>query len=158
MTSLIEFLQTFRGQMKTSRYKIWLRAFLLIQFSVLFGFYFIRDIANGYITWTWIVITIILFVPVGLLLSRIVPMQPDHEKRAITLSIDKVYLVLIWVLVIAKLAAGHIPELTVVADVIMCAILGIMSGRIGGIGLRVRALKHEHGFHKTEEHDGSKTI
>lgn len=146
MTSLLAFLQSFRGKMKTSRYKIWLRAFLLFQFSVLFGFYLIRDIANGYFTWTWVVITIILFVPVGLLLSRIVPMQPDHEKKAVTLSIDKVYLVLIWVLVIAKLVAGHIPEATVIADIIMCAILGIMSGRIGGIGLRVRSLKQKHQF------------
>jgi hypothetical protein len=150
LDSLINFLLSLRANMKTSRYKIWLRAFLLFQFSALFGFYFIRDIANGYFTWTWVVITIILFVPVGFLLSRIVPMQPDHEKKAVTLSIDKVYLVLIWVLVIAKLVAGHIPEATVIADIIMCAILGIMGGRIGGIGLRVRALKKEHRFIKND--------
>jgi hypothetical protein len=42
----------------------------------------------------------------------------------------------IWLLVIST------PE----ADFIMCAIIGIMFGRLGGIGLRVRHLKVQHGF------------
>ncbi|HIE57624.1 MAG TPA: hypothetical protein EYP88_05280 [Anaerolineales bacterium] len=137
--------------MKPSRYKIWLRAFLLFQFSLIFGFYFVRDIVNGYFTWMGVFITVILFIPVGFLLSRIVPMQADHEQKAVTLSIDKVYLMLIWVLVIAKLIAGHIPAATILADIIMSAILGIMGGRLGGIGLRVRTLKNEHGFRNTPQ-------
>lgn len=146
-----DLLTTLRSKMKTSRYKIWLRAFLLFQFSLIFGFYFVRDIANGYFTWMGVFITVILFIPVGFLLSRIVPMQADHEQKAVTLSIDKVYLMLIWVLVIAKLIAGHIPAATILADIIMSAILGIMGGRLGGIGLRVRTLKNEHGFRNTPQ-------
>ena len=37
--------------MKKSRFKIWLRAFLFLQFSAIFGFYFFRDIANGHFRW-----------------------------------------------------------------------------------------------------------
>lgn len=143
---LFTYLQSLRSELKKSRFKIWLRAFLFIQFSVIFGFYFIRDIANGYFRWEWIPLTFVLFVPVGFLMSRIVPMQADLEVRAITLSLDRVYLVLIWVLVIAKLILGHIPSLVYIADIIMCSILGIMSGRLGGIGIRVRQLKLKHGF------------
>jgi hypothetical protein len=73
-------------------------------------------------------------------------MQADLESKAVTLSLDKFYLVLIWVLVIAKLIASHIPSLVTISDFIMCAILGIMVGRLGGIGLRVRQLKIQHGF------------
>lgn len=143
---LFTYLQSLRSELKKSRFKIWLRAFLFIQFSVIFGFYFIRDIANGYFRWEWIPLTFVLFVPVGFLMSRIVPMQADLEVRAVTLSLDRVYLVLIWVLVIAKLILGHIPSLVYIADIIMCSILGIMSGRLGGIGIRVRQLKLKHGF------------
>jgi hypothetical protein len=79
-------------------------------------------------------------------MSRIVPIQADRESKAVTLSLDRVYLILIWVLVITKLITSHIPRLVPVSDVIMCAILGIMSGRLGGIGLRVRRLKMENDF------------
>jgi len=136
--------------MKKSRFKIWLRAVLFVLFSTLFTFYFLRDIANGYFTWIWVVISFAAFIPVGFLLSRIVPMRADLEARAVTLSLDRFYLVLIWVLVIAKLIASHIPSLIAISDAIMCSILGIMFGRLGGIGLRVRSLKRQHGFAKQD--------
>lgn len=132
--------------MKKSRFKIWLRAVLFLIFGALFTVYFFRDIANGYFTWGWAVLLFVLFVPVGFLLSRIVPMQVDKQARAVTLSLDRFYLVLIWVLVIAKLIVSRIPSLIAVSDVIMCAILGMMFGRLGGIGLRVRQLKMQHGI------------
>ena len=144
--SYFTYLKSFRGEMKKSRFKIWLRAFLFFQFSAMFSIYFFRDIGNGYFQWQWVPITFALFVPVGFLLSRIVPMQADLSAKAVTLSLDKIYLVLIWVLVIAKLIMGRIPSLVFVADIIMCSILGIMSGRLGGIGIRVRHLKIQHGF------------
>jgi predicted Na+-dependent transporter len=144
-------LQSFRGEMKKSRFKIWLRAGLFVIFGTLFTFYFVRDIGNGYSTWGKAGLLFLLFVPVGFLLSRIVPMQADLETRAVTLSLDKFYLVLIWVLVIAKLIASRIPSLVTISDVIMCAILGIMFGRLGGIGVRVRGLKEQHGFVKTKK-------
>lgn len=139
-------LKFLRGEMKKSRFKIRLRAGLFLVFGSLFMLYFIRDISNGYFTWRWVAILFVAFVPVGFLLSRIVPMQVDPEAKAVTLSLDRTYLILIWVLIIAKLIASHIPAWIPVSDVIMCAILGIMFGRLGGIGLRVRGLKSMHGF------------
>ena len=136
----------FRGEMKKSRFKIWLRAFLFIQFSAIFSFYFFRDIGNGYFNWEWVGYLFLLFIPAGFLLSLIVPMKADPEIRAVTLSLDRVYLFLIWFLVVIKLILGRIPPFTPEADFIMCAILGIMFGRLGGIGLRVRQLKLDHGF------------
>ena len=139
-------IQSFREKMKKSRFKIWLRAALLIQFSGIFGFFLYRDIARGYFSWSWVTSTIILFVPIGFLMSRLVPMQVHPTARAITLSLDKIYLTLIWILVIAKVITGQISSLVTVADIIMCVILGLMSGRLGGIGIRVRRLKVEHGL------------
>ena len=51
---------------------------------------------------------------------------------------------LIWVLVIAKVLCSYVFELAIIADVIMCMIVGIMGGRLGGIGRRVRKLKVKH--------------
>lgn len=144
--SLLSFFKSLRGEMKKSRFKIWLRAFLLVQFSALFTIYFLRDIGNGYFNWGWVALIIAAFIPVGLLLSLIVPMQADHELRAVTFSLDRFYLFLIWLLVIAKLIIGRIPFFTPEADFIMCAIIGIMFGRLSGIGLRVRQLKLKNGF------------
>lgn len=132
--------------MKKSRFKIWFRAFLFVQFSALFSFFFFRDIAHGYFHWEWVAILFTLFIPVSFLLSLIVPMQADLELGAVTFSLDRAYLFLIWFLVVIKLILGHIPAFTPEADFIMCAILGIMFGRLGGIGLRVRQLKIRHGF------------
>lgn len=146
VTSLFLYLKSLRGEMKKSRFKIWMRAFLFLQFSAMFSFYFFRDIGNGYFSWKWVALLFILFIPVGFLMSLIVPMKADLELRAVILSLDRVYLFLIWLLVIAKLIIGRIPPFTLEADFIMCAIMGIMFGRLGGIGLRVRHLKVQHGF------------
>src|SRR5512138_1213067 len=96
-------LQLVRRDMKKSRFKIWLRALLFVLFGSLFTFYFLRDIGNGYFTWGWMIILFLLFIPIGFLMSRIVPMRVDEEARAVTLSLDRIYLILIWVLVIVKL-------------------------------------------------------
>lgn len=146
ITSLFSYLKPLRGEMKKSRFKIWLRTFLFVQFSALFSFYFFRDIGNGYFSWEQVVLLFTLFIPVGFLMSLIVPMKADFELRAVTFSLDRIYLFLIWLLVIAKLIIGRIPSFTPEADFIMCAIMGIMFGRLGGIGLRVRNLKIRHGF------------
>jgi hypothetical protein len=144
--SIISCLKSFRGEMKKSRFKIWLRAFLFFQFSAIFMVYFFRDVGNGYFHWNWIVLLFMLFIPVGFLLSLIVPIKADLDLKAVTFSLDRFYLFLIWLLVIAKLIMGRIPPFTPEADFIMCAIMGIMFGRLGGIGLRVRRLKLQHGF------------
>lgn len=145
-TTPLRYAISLRGEMKKSRFKIWLRAFLFIQFSAIFGFYFFRDIAHGYFNWGWVALLFALFIPIGFMMSRLVPMKADPELRAVTLSLDRVYLFLIWILVIAKLIAGQIPRFIPLSDVIMCMILGIMLGRLGGIGLRVHRLKMQNSF------------
>ncbi len=142
--------KSLRGEMKKSRFKIWLRAFLLLQFLAIFSLYFFRDIGNGYFSWGKVALVFASFVPVGFALSLIVPTQVDVEARAVTLSLDRVYLSLIWILVISKLIIARIPALTPQADFIMSAIIGIMFGRLGGIGLRVRQLKLQYGFVRKE--------
>jgi hypothetical protein len=149
ITSLFSYRKLMLGEMKKSRFKIWLRAFLFLQFSAMFSFYFFRDIGNRYFSWERVALLFTLFIPVDFLMSLIVPMKADLELRAVTLSLDSIYLLLIWLLVIAKLIVGRIPPFTPEADFIMCAIMGIMFGRLGGIGLRVRRLKLQHGFIKT---------
>jgi hypothetical protein len=146
LMSLFSYLKSFRGELKKSRFKIWLRAFLLVQFTAMFCVYFFRDIGNGYYSWKSVLIVFACFIPVGFLLSLIVPMKADVKLRVVTLSLDRVYLFLIWFLVIAKLIIGRVPFFTPEADFIMSAIIGIMFGRLGGIGLRVRQLKLQHGF------------
>lgn len=144
--NMVDFMKSMRGELKKSRFKIWLRAFLLIQFSILFGFYFQRDIGNGYYSWRSVALVTAAFIPVGYLLSFIVPMQADLELRAVTFKLDRLYLFLIWFLVVAKLIIGRIPAFIPEADFIMSAIIGIMFGRLSGIGIRVRQLKLQHGF------------
>ncbi len=146
MDKILTFLKSFRGEMKKSRFKIWLRAFLFLQFSAIFMVYFFRDIGHGYFNWGWVALVFVSFTPVGFLLSLIVPMKADVELNAVTFSLDKFYLFLIWFLVVSKLIIGRIPPFTPEADFIMAAIMGIMFGRLGGIGLRVRRLKLQHGF------------
>jgi hypothetical protein len=143
-------IKSLRGEMKKSRFKLWLRAALFVMFGSLFTFYFVRDIHDGDFSWKWVAIVFVLFIPVGFLMSRLVRMQVDQEVKAVTLSLDPIYLVLIWILVLGKLIASHIPSLIPISDVIMCAILGIMFGRLGGIGLRVRGLKIQHAFMNEE--------
>ncbi|MDD2923203.1 MAG: hypothetical protein PHQ36_13035 [Anaerolineales bacterium] len=139
-------LQSLRGEMKKSRFKIWLRAFLFILFTIIFCVYFFRDIDHGYFTWGRVALVILAFIPIGFLMSLIVPMKADPEIQAVTFSLDRVYLFLIWLLVIAKLIMGRVPPLIPDADFIMAAIIGIMFGRLNGIGMRVRRLKLQHGF------------
>jgi hypothetical protein len=143
---ILSLLNSIRPELKKSRFKIWLRTFLLIQFSGIFIYFLYRDISNGYFYWRWVIPTLLLFVPIGFLMSHIVPMQTDKDSRSVTLSLDRIYLILIWLLVIVKVITGQIPSLIFIADVIMCAIIGIMSGRLSGICLRVNHLKIQHGF------------
>ena len=148
INSLKIFVQSFRGEMKKSPFKIWLRVFLLVQFSIIFGIFFSQDIAAGYFTGGKVTGIILFFIPIGYLISYIVPMHANVDIQAVTLSLDRVYLFLIWILVIAKLLASYLYHTESVADVIMCIILGIMGGRLGGIIIRVEKLKIEHGFMK----------
>ena len=78
MKKLFSYIKTLRGEMKKSRFKIWLRAFLLIQFSVIFMIYFFRDIGNGYFRWEWVAVVVACFIPIGFLLSSDCPHESEH--------------------------------------------------------------------------------
>ncbi len=147
LSGLLSLFQFIRGEMKKSRFKIWLRAALLIQFCGIFGFFLFRDISHGYFNWGWVSLNCCslcanwFFDESTSFLCKQIQLRRESPFRWIEST-----LVLIWVLVIAKVITGQVQSLTVIADIIMCLILGIMSGRLGGIGLRVRDLKVRHGF------------
>jgi uncharacterized membrane-anchored protein YhcB (DUF1043 family) len=106
----------------------------------------------GIFRWEWAMIVFILSSIIGFQLRRLVPMQVHPASKHITFSFDFIYFALILLLVIAKVLTGQIPGLTIWTDVIMCMILGLMSGRLSGICLCVRDLKTQH----FESHDNSK--
>ena len=130
--------------MKRSRAKLWIRSGILAVFGVLFGLALYRDITTGVFPWTWALAVFVPCLVIGLWMSKLVPMQVHLASRHITLSFDRIYFVLILLLVAAQAVAGRVPGLAVWADVIMCAILGLMLGRLSGICLRVRSLKVQH--------------
>ena len=137
-------IKAIRAEMKKSPFKVLLRVFLLLQFSAIFTYYFIHDVQHGYFTWKQVGFYIIIAIPIGYLMSYIVPIQANTELKAITFSLDKIYLFLIWLLVIAKLLASYYYHTYSVADLIMATIIGLMSGRLLGIILRVRSLRSKH--------------
>jgi hypothetical protein len=131
---------------KQSRAKIWIRTGLLAIFGALFTFQLYESINAGYFQWSWALIVFALFLPVGYTMRRLVPMQVHLEHRVITLTLDKVYFITIWVLVIAKFTAYYAFSAYIISDILMCTILGLMAGRLSGICLRVNHLKAAHGF------------
>ena len=134
--------------MKRSRAKIWIRTALLFIFGTLFGISLFKDIISGTIHWMTGLAIFLVCLPVGFWMRNIVPMQVHAASRQITLSFDKIYFILIWLLVIAKAIFSYVVHIFAPADVLMCIILGLMSGRLSGICLRVHSLKLEHGFLK----------
>ena len=147
---------------KRSKAKIWLRTGILAIFAIIFGISLYHDIASHRFLWYWGLITYLICFPIGFAMRNLVPMQVHLTSKHITMSFDKIYFAVILALVIGKLVAGRFFGLTVLADVIICAILGLMTGRLGGIGVRVRGLKREHGFltprkdERVEAEDGSR--
>jgi hypothetical protein len=138
--------QNIRQFMKESRGKIWIRTALLTIFGTLFGISLYKDLLDGIFSWQLGVIAFIPCLAIGFWMSRLVPMHLHHDRKVIMFSMDKIYFVLIWVLVIAKLLTGRLFGLPVWSDVLMVVILGLMSGRLSGICLRVRGLKVANQF------------
>jgi hypothetical protein len=131
---------------KQSRAKIWIRTGLLAIFGALFTFQLYESISAGYFHWSWALIVFALSLPVGFAMRSLVPMQVHLEHRVVTLSLDRVYFILIWVLVIGKFIAYYAFSAYMISDILMCTILGLMAGRLSGICLRVNHLKAAHGF------------
>ena len=131
---------------KRSRAKIWLRTGILAIFGTLFGLSLYRDVAAGQFLWIWGLAVFLLCLPVGFELRKLVPMQVHLVSRHITMSFDRLYFALILTLVLGKAVTGQMLHLPIWSDVLMCAILGVMVGRLSGICLRVRDLKVRNGF------------
>ena len=129
-----------------SRAKIWLRTGILAVFGTLFGLSLYHDVAAGRFAWYWTVAVFLVCLPIGFELRKRVPMKVHLTSKHITLAFDRLYFALIWVLVIAKAITGQWLHLPIWPDVIMCAILGVMVGRLSGICLRVHGLKVQYGF------------
>jgi VIT1/CCC1 family predicted Fe2+/Mn2+ transporter len=127
--------------MKRSRAKIWIRTGILAVFGTLFGLVLYHDIASGVFRLSWALIIFLLCLPAGFWMRKLVPMQVHPASRHVTLSFDRIYFALIVLLVIIKAVAGNILGVTILADVVMCMILGLMIGRLSGICLRVRDLR-----------------
>lgn len=132
--------------MKRSRAKIWIRTAVLAVFGVLFGLAIYRDVVSGVFHWSWALMSFLPSSAIGFWMSRLVPMEVHPSSQHITLSFDRTYFALIVLLVTAKVLMGRVLSLVIWGDVIMCVILGLMVGRLGGIGRRVRHLKIRHHF------------
>lgn len=127
--------------MQRSRAKIWIRTVILVVFGALFGLTIYPDIVSGAFPWQWALTAFLLCLPIGFWMRKFVPIQFHRASRHVTLSFDRIYFVAILLLVIVKAVTGNISGITILADFAMCMILGLMIGRLGGIGLRVRSLK-----------------
>jgi hypothetical protein len=138
--------QNVRQFVKESRGKIWIRTAMLVIFGTLFSFSLYKDLQDGIFSGQLGMIALIPCLAIGFWMARLVPMHLHYDRKVITFSMDKIYFVLIWVLVIAKLLTGRLLGLPVWSDVLMVVILGLMSGRLSGICLRVRELKIANQF------------
>ncbi len=127
-----------------SRTKLWIRTGILLVFGTLFTLALYPDLADGKLYWPYALTTFLFCLAVGFFILRhLVPMQTHPAFGLVTLSFDRVYFPIILLLVIAKAITGRIPAAAIWADLSMCAILGLMIGRLSGICLRVHGLKEQ---------------
>ncbi len=132
--------------LRQSRAKLWIRTGILAVFGTLFGLALRRDLMSERFHWPWVLLSFLPCLAIGFWMSQLVPMKVHKAFQCVTLSFDHIYFSLILFLVAAKVIATRIEGTTVLADVIMCAILGLMIGRLSGICLRVRDLKVRNNF------------
>jgi len=125
-----------------SNTKIKMRIVILIIFASIFGLSLYHDVLAKVFYWSWALVILVPFLGVGLWMSRLVPMKVHSLFEIITISFDRWYFGLILMLVILKDLAGNILKINVMADVIICIILGLMIGRLSGIVWRVNHLKN----------------
>lgn len=132
--------------MKRSRAKIWIRTGILTVFLTLFSLMLYEDISTGVFLWQIALMILLPCLLVGFWISGLVPMQIHIASQHITFSFDIVYFTIIILLVVVKFISSKIPAMEIGADIIMCMIIGMMTGRLSGICLRVRKLKIKHDF------------
>lgn len=128
---------------KRSRAKIWIRTGILTVFGIIFGLTLYKDIMQDSFRLQWALMAFVPALGIGYWMSRLVPMQVHKRWRVVTFSFDRIYFALILSLVIIKGITGNIMGLTIISDVIICVILGLMISRLSGICLRVHSLKRD---------------
>lgn len=126
---------------KQSQAKLLIKTGIFLIFGTLFGLALYHDLTAGVFHFTWALLAFVPCLGIGYSLSRLVPMQVYRDLGIITMSFDRIYFAIILVLVAVKAAGGKLLHIPMLADIIMCIILGLMVSRIGGIGLRVHSLK-----------------
>lgn len=128
---------------KRSKAKIWIRTGILTVFGIIFGLTLYKDITQESFSWLWALMAFVPALGIGFWMSRFVPMQTHPKWLLVTLSFDRIYFILIVSLVIIKGITGNMLGLTIISDVIICVILGLMISRLSGICLRVHGLKKD---------------
>ena len=128
---------------KRSSAKIWIRTGILIIFAIFFGLILYQDILLGSFRLSWAIMVFVPCLGIGFWMSRLVPMQVHSRWRIVTFSFDRIYFTLIFSLVMIKAVTGNLLGLTVISNVIICMILGLMISRLSGICLRVHSLKKQ---------------
>lgn len=131
---------------KQSKAKIWIKTGIFIIFSIIFSLTLYKDMMQGSFRLLWALMAFVPCLGLGFWMSRLVPMQKHPKWQVVTISFDRIYFILIFVLVIIKAITGNILGLTIISDVIICVILGLMVSRISGICLRVHGLKKDMAF------------
>lgn len=135
---------------KRSKAKIWIKAGIFAVFALIFSVTLYGDVIRDSFKWTWGLLAFIPSLSVGFWMSSLVPMQGHSEWKIVTLSFDRIYFTLIFSLVAIKAVTGNLLGLTVISDLIICVILGLMVSRLSGICLRVSALKNSMALPKAE--------
>ena len=129
---------------KHSKTTIWLRTFIVLLFGIIFSFSLYPDLKLKLISWIFLLIVFVFSLISGFWMSNIVPMQVHLHHRLITFSFDRIYFIIILILVGIKFLSSILGVIPLIPDGTMSIILGMMFGRLGGICLRVRKLKNKY--------------
>jgi len=126
---------------KQSRTKLWIRSVIWLIFTTIFSISIYKDIELNLFNWFWAITLFVLSAALGFWMKKLIPMTVHHEEKQISISFDLIYFSSIFTLVIFKIFIGWFPEFVIITDIIMCIILGLMSGRLSGTCIRIRELK-----------------
>lgn len=113
--------------------RMFLRTFIVALFGIIFSFSLYNDINSGTFRWQWMMAIIFINICIGFMMSKLVPIHVREANRSVTLSFDRLYFFIVLLLVIVKTIAGYLLSTLFLADVIMCILIGLMSGRLIGL-------------------------
>ena len=128
---------------KHSKTKIWIRTFIVLIFGIIFSFSLYHDLKLKLVSWIFLLIVFGFSLALGFWMSNIVPMQVYLHHKLITFSFDKIYFIIIFILVGIKFISDRMEVTRIIPDGVMSIIMGLMFGRLSGICQRVKKLKHK---------------